>query len=371
MARGLIVLDGGLGGLGAEPRPGDRSPEWGWLVERGELVRVAVRPERTREAAWLGMEPGEGQMAAGPLFVAAGRVDPPERSVHFRLTVGSVNGDGVLGEPGRGPDAGEAAAVLEALRRLETPAVTVVAGAGREHGLVWERGSLEMGTVDWPEARGKGWLSVRPEGDGETFWRRFIDDSVNLLNELELNHVRTEEGLDPLNVAWPWGQGVRERVPMMPLRRGAVTRVWSDALSVRGLAYLGGDAVEAGPLPLRGLHPDWAAVRRWMEGQTNVLVTTAALAEMRRRDRTEELAYGVDGLMRDLVEPLVRAGGWTIGVVLLGAEEGLMAAFAERGMSGMRLPFDERTLEERRVETVMMNEAADRILRADLQAEMR
>ncbi|MFX6823313.1 hypothetical protein ABTH33_20400, partial [Acinetobacter baumannii] len=79
--------------------------------------------------------------------------------------------------------------------------LTPVFGPRLTHGLVWEEGSLDLGTRTPPV--GESVHTGLPEGDGERLLRQLIDDSVNLFSELELNRRRMDEGKSPFNLLWP------------------------------------------------------------------------------------------------------------------------------------------------------------------------
>lgn len=70
--------------------------------------------------------------------------------------------------------------------------------------------------------------------------RRFIDDSINLLGEQEFNLRRIDEGLAPVNLIWPWGQGFPPVIPNLALQRGTPCHVLSPALGLRGLSKMCG-----------------------------------------------------------------------------------------------------------------------------------
>ena len=85
----LIILDGILG-----------SPESDSLIRRVEgfqrlgevssLTRLSIPECETPEAMLLGLAPEEGQLRQGPLTVSALGWDPPERSLHFHLSLLSL-----------------------------------------------------------------------------------------------------------------------------------------------------------------------------------------------------------------------------------------------------------------------------------------
>lgn len=185
------------------------------------------------EAAYVGLPPT--RIADGPLIVAALGAEPPERSLQFHLSLLGLQ-DGLVVPPP--PSTAEAAVVKPLLSKLDTKRLTGLWGEGLDHALVLD-GFWDLGTTPLPEALGR-FQEVLPEGEMESTLRRYIDDSVNMLSELELNVRRIDEGVAPLNVLWPWGQGSPRRLPHLGLRRGSVLTVESPSLRMRGMARLVG-----------------------------------------------------------------------------------------------------------------------------------
>ncbi len=218
----------------------DRSlPNLQALAASSTLFRLSrLEDVETPEARFLGLRPSDAALRQGPLTVAALGADPPSRSLHFHLSLLSIVGDTVL-EPAPLPTDEELRPLLAASEKLNTRLLTIVASSGLDHGLVWEAlGEMEtapVGTLLGEPLRGH-----YPVGDGEPMLRRFIDDSVNLLSDLQFNRRRIDEGQTPLNLLWPWGHGVRTPVPNLALRRASPAFVISNSLRLAGLTRLAG-----------------------------------------------------------------------------------------------------------------------------------
>lgn len=107
------------------------------LAQQSRVVRLApLEAASVPECAFLGLRPGAVDIAQGPLTVAALGIDPPERSVHFHLSLLSLDDSGVIREPHPIPSEEQLAPVLDAMTRLSGRALTVVPGRGADHALV-------------------------------------------------------------------------------------------------------------------------------------------------------------------------------------------------------------------------------------------
>lgn len=212
---------------------------WRKLVERGTVRRLRRSIELgAREADWLGLRREDVQLSEGVLIVAAVGANPPPGSVHFAVTPLVLSGD-ALRQPETRLTDNERTKMVQCAERLNTRQLTFVWSAD-PWGLVWEEGSLDLATV--PPNEVSGYRASLPQGDGEPLLRRWIDDSINLLADCEFNRRRVDEGIEPINVLWPWGHGMRVPMPNLTLRAGTPIRVISASWRLRGLARLCGVA---------------------------------------------------------------------------------------------------------------------------------
>lgn len=331
------------------------------LMERARVFRLhGLPPHRVPEASWIGLDPARIDLEQGPLTVAALGADPPERSVHFHLSLLGVDDQGLV-QPVPDASADEAARALEAARVLQTRDLTILPGERQDHGLVWENGSLDLGVSRPDEAYGFGVHQRLPQGDGELLLRRFIDDSVNLLDGLRLNRERADQGLAKLNLLWPWGPGIRTRVPNLALNRGEPANVASDSLRLQGLVRLCGDRHAPRALCTPPHDPDWSGLRELALSTRPCLFVGQGPAWLRRQQDLDGMARWLEHLDRALVRPLVaRAEQEPFLLTLVApaghadlqpapedaAPVGLALRVASHGAPGNTKPFDERALDD-------------------------
>jgi len=317
------------------------------MAEAGELAKIApLPPVETPEALLLGIEPDRVRLAQGPLTVAALGADPPERSTHFHLSILSLNDQEVTQHKLDLPPE-EVDLVLARAAKLNTKTLTVVPGEGVDHGLVWEALG-DLGTTTPTDAEGKPMRESLPQGDNEPALRRFIDDSVNLLGELEFNEKRIDEGLQPINLLWPWGQGVRTAVPNLALRRGEPARVLSDSLRLAGLTRLAGYRHGDRRLFGAGINVRLDELRSIALQGPSTLIVLNAMARF-EKERIDEKAWLTNELDEKLFTKLVRDETPTRIAILAPAADGAGLGLTwETGNPGIgSIPFDERALEER------------------------
>ena len=359
MRRVVLILPGILGepSVLAQARPGLRR-----LLDAGRVVRIApAAPVETLEALWLGLRSDEGQLRQGPLTVSALGADPPERSLHFHLSVGSLQ-SGRLHQLDLALPENEARTIETLAPKLDTPTLTFVKGEQLDHALVWE--SLgDLRTTSIAEASDLPIPDALPEGDGEPIFRRYIDDSVNLLAECEFNLRRQDEGLPPANILWPWGHGIRYPVPNLALRRGEPARVESGSIRLAGLARLAGYRHGSRSWAHGALGKRAPAIRERLE-PGSVVVVDALPAELRKSDRLDELDWYAAQLDSHVFQPLAEAlprERVALLVACPGSESGLALIVDPSASSDVRVPFDEHSLDER-LPTYSIEALVDRTL---------
>lgn len=319
------------------------------IAELGSLFKLAPLPElETPEALLLGLSPEEGQLRQGPLTVAALKADPPERSTHFHLNLMSFD-DGVARQIPFEVSSTELRQVLDLAKKLNTKSLTLVEGEGVDHALVWE--SLgHLRTSQAAAVDGQAIQGHMPDGDGDRLLRQYIDDSINLLSEIELNQRRMDEELPPLNLLWPWGEGVRHRVPNLALRRGEPAMVLSNSLRLAGLArlagYRHGDRSRFGRLT----HTRFGWILETTAKEPLTIIVVDTFAAFRAAGQFEEGEWLGREMEKVLVAPLLEQAlrePSRLVVLAPGAGSGLGLWF-ETGNSGANsIPFDERALDER------------------------
>jgi len=344
----LMILDGILG-----------HPESDSLIRRVEgfqrlgevssLNRLSIPECETPEAMLLGLAPEEGQLRQGPLTVSALGWDPPERSLHFHLSLLSLQ-DTILA-PKQPLTPEEFAVIKSKLDVLKTKKLTTLVGQQFDHGLVWERMG-ELKTLSPSEI--VSFQASLPDGDGDAELRRFIDDSVNILNQEEFNVRRVDNGLDPVNLAWPWGHGYRLPVPNLALRYGFPYRYESSSFRLAGLVRLAGFRHgEIGRFKT-GLQTEFQAIQY----DSGTIVHLDPWVKMREREEFEEMEYIADKCGKHLIARLldhVLENRLELRILLQGTEASLATTFSATATDNI-YPLDERSLGERKLPVQQLHE---------------
>lgn len=232
---------------GKTPLEVARTPHLDRLAESGLVGAVQVTPTSmypgsdAANMALLGYDPTRYYTGRGPVEAAAMHIPMETRDVAFRCSLISTDGTNLLDHSAGHISTEEARPLIElANAKLGTPSLRLFPGVSYRHILRWTGGPTEVLTHPPHENLHKPLASLYPQGDGEDKLRHFIEDSLNLLDNLPFNRQRREEGKNPANVLWPWSPGRAPLLPAFAQQRGMTGAVISAVDVVRGLGVLAG-----------------------------------------------------------------------------------------------------------------------------------
>ncbi len=359
MRKWVVILEGALG---------DESVlrnRFKALEESGDVYRLSPFPPlETPEALYLGMHPSEGQMSQGPLTVAGLGADPPDRSTQFAVTPLSLIANQLTWHPEEPLAVEELNTIHKVAERLNAKRFTYVKGKGREGGLVWEE--LHGLQCERPSELGEKALNeVLPVGEKDEILRRWIDDSINLLFEEDFNRRRIDAGKVPFNVLWPWGPGMRFRVPQLTIMRGQPAMVMGSTLRLAGLSRLVGyRSADPDSFPT-GVNTPFVKFldhgAKWGRG----VIVLSEPGQFRRPDQLEQLDWWMDTFSRKFALNYIEEAEAEdeLLVVALGTGLGLALHWRKGENLGSGQPFDERVLEDRRLPVRDLHDVVDAMLR--------
>jgi 2,3-bisphosphoglycerate-independent phosphoglycerate mutase len=248
----LLVPDGAadepLSDLdGKTPLEVARTPNLDSLAEQGRVGAVQVTPPEmypgsdAANMALLGYDPNRYYTGRGPIEAAAMGIPMEPKDAAFRCSLISTDGETLLDYSAGHIATEDARPIIElANQKLTTRAQTLFPGVSYRHILLWHDGPVEVKTHPPHENMGKRLAEIYPQGDGDTKIRKFIEDSLNLLDDLEFNQKRRDAGKPPANLLWPWSPGRAPQLPSFFQRRNLTGAVISAVDVVRGLGKLTG-----------------------------------------------------------------------------------------------------------------------------------
>ncbi|MEI7985051.1 MAG: hypothetical protein WCI55_05430 [Armatimonadota bacterium] len=340
-----IIIFRGLLGENEDHSVVGSDPVFRQLGVESKIFKFQLDPDEVFEAAVLGHS--DLVLDQGPLTVASMGFNPPERSVQFHLSLLSVNGDQIRSQVPP-PSIEEFKDIQAQLIRLNTKSLTVLIGEGLDHALVCEK-RLDIRTTSPSIACQNGKQKSLPEGDSENEFRRFIDDSENLLTEQEFNQRRIDHGISPINLCWPWGQGQRPQVPNRALELGYPWKVLARSIALRGLAKLSGFRPYRMPL-FEFL--DYSKLAGEIQADPRSLVIIDVPPVPEGEEEREAFQDRITSLGVKLIDPLLqwrRESKGDLVFVATNREKDGLIAYVTKENERDHFPFDERSFTERRV----------------------
>jgi len=193
----------------------------------------------------MGYDPTEYYTGRAPLEAAAQKLNVDPSQWIFRCNFVTLI-DGVMEDYSAGHIRNEEAnKLIDALnQRLAGDELTFYKGVSYRH-LMTFSGGCKVKTTPPHDFLGRKTSGYQPRGQGAKELREIMDRAAEILDQHEVNTVRTDLGENPANAIWLWGQGKMPHLPLFARRFGLSGAAITGVDLVRGLAGLiGWDIIE-------------------------------------------------------------------------------------------------------------------------------
>jgi 2,3-bisphosphoglycerate-independent phosphoglycerate mutase len=232
---------------GQTPLQAARTPNLDALASKGIVGVAHTIPEGmppgsdVGNLSVFGYDPRQYYTGRGPIEAASMGVPLNPRDVVYRCNLVSTDGEVLLDYSAGHISSEEGRVLIEHLaEEMGSRRFSFYPGVSYRHLLVWRDGTPEQRCVPPHDIVGKPFEPHLPEGDGEEVLRSLIWDSLEILDEHDINKRRRDEGLLPANMIWPWGQGFALSLPSFFLQHGVTGAVIAAVDLVRGIGKLAG-----------------------------------------------------------------------------------------------------------------------------------
>jgi 2,3-bisphosphoglycerate-independent phosphoglycerate mutase len=258
----------------------------------------------------LGYDPTRYHTGRAPLEAASLDVPLNSEDVAFRCNLVTCDGSTLIDYSAGEIPTAEAHILISLIGdRLATRHVQFYPGVSYRHVMVWRGGSPEVGTTPPHDIIGQPIEPHLPRGDGEDMLRRLMFDSIEVLDSHDINRHRRDEGKQPANMIWLWGQGRKCELPSFPVARGTPGIVIAAVDLVRGVAKCAGLSAPIVPGATGNLDTDFAAKARAALAAVNevdfVLVHVEAPDEASHQASPERKVWALEQIDREVVGPLL------------------------------------------------------------------
>ncbi|RJP26698.1 MAG: cofactor-independent phosphoglycerate mutase [Actinobacteria bacterium] len=256
---------------GLTPLEAARIPNMDFLAKEGVSGTALTIPEGMAAGSdvanysILGYDPLKYYTGRGPLEAVSMGVSLGPEDVAFRCNL-VTEGDGILLDYSAGHvTTGEARELLAVLQeKLGDEYTAFYPGVGYRHLLVLKGlRFLEDRCIPPHDVVGREIQDIQPQGPNAQRLASLIRISKRLLSHHAVNVWRSEKGLRPANMIWPWGQGRSPVLPTISERYGLTGAIITAVDLIKGLGMLAGMEVVEVPGATGYYDTDYSAKARY------------------------------------------------------------------------------------------------------------
>jgi 2,3-bisphosphoglycerate-independent phosphoglycerate mutase len=226
-----------------------RIPNMDFIAKNGSLGLAKTIPDKMTPASdvanlsILGYDPRRYYSGRGPLEAVNLGIELEEDDVAFRCNLITASGDALLDYSAGHIKTAEAEKLIKFLdQKLGTNKIRFFPGVSYRHLLLVKRGSeLRLEDLDCHPPHDISGQSIGknlPRGDNADLIIKLMQDSREILQDHEINHVRLDLKENPANMIWLWGQGKKPDMPKFKDKFGLTGSVISAVDLIKGLGRI-------------------------------------------------------------------------------------------------------------------------------------
>ena len=216
----LIIFDG----MADEPVPDldgktpmqvAKKPHMDDLAARSRIGAANTTPEGMSPGSditnmgILGYDPKKYYRGRGAIEAASLEIPMETSDAAFRANLVSTNGELMIDSTAGHVTTEEARELIELIdRKLSTRFIKFYPGVSYRHIMIWRDGSDNVHCKEPYKFHGEPFKDYMPEGDGDSKLISMIHDSYEILDDHPINRRRRDQGEQPANMIWFWGQSL-------------------------------------------------------------------------------------------------------------------------------------------------------------------
>jgi 2,3-bisphosphoglycerate-independent phosphoglycerate mutase len=357
---------------GQTPMMAARTPNFDALAETSLVGSVLTVPPGMYPGSdvanmdLLGYDPRRYYTGRGPIEAVAMGVPLDSGDVAFRCSLVSSDGTTLFDNSAGHISTEESRPLIELLnQKLGSDKRRFFPGVQYRHIMAEKGGSIDLQTIPPHDFVGKPLAGHWPEGAGAERLRQLMYDSLELLDSHPINVKRREEGREPGNMVWLWGQGYAPSLPNFLQTYGKVGAVISAVDVVRGLGRATGLRVIDVPGATGYIDTDYTAKANYalaaLDSLDFVYIHVEAPDESGHEGNLDHKIQAIEDTDRKLLatlrEGMTKRGPYRLviapdhktPIALRTHEEGpvpFLLYDSENPHTASHFPFDERTVTE-------------------------
>ena len=231
------------------PLEAARTPNMDFIAQNGIVGLAKTIPDKMTPASdvanlsILGYDPQKYYSGRAPLEAANLGIELEDDDVAFRCNLITAVGD-VLRDYSAGHiQSTEAEKLIKFLdQKLGTNKIHFFSGMSYRHLLLVKRGAdlklQNLKCMPPHDITGRSISRNLPRGDNADLIIKLMQDSREILDNHEINHVRLDLNENPANMIWLWGQGRKPSMPKFIDKFGITGSVISAVDLIKGLGHI-------------------------------------------------------------------------------------------------------------------------------------
>lgn len=227
---------------GQTPMQAARTPNFDKLQEDALVGAVLTVPagmypgSDAANMSLMGYDPRKYYTGRGPIEAVAMGVPLDAHDVAYRCSLVTSDGETMIDYSSGHIPTEESRELIEMIgKKLGGNAFSFYPGVSYRHIMAWRSGKAEVKTTPPHDFVGQPLAAYWPEGDGAERLKQLMYDSHEILNDHPVNRRRRDEGKNPGNMIWLWGQGYAPNMPSFLATHGRTGAVITAVDVVRGL----------------------------------------------------------------------------------------------------------------------------------------
>ena len=232
---------------GKTPMQVAKKPHMDDLAARSRIGAANTTPEGMSPGSditnmgILGYDPKEYYRGRGAIEAASLEIPMETADAAFRANLVSTDGEIMIDSSAGHVTTAEARELIELIdRKLSTRFIKFYPGVSYRHIMIWRDGSDNVHCKEPYKFHGEPFKDYMPEGDGDSRLISMIHDSYEILHDHPINRRRRDEGKQPANMIWFWGQSRLPEIPSFFTQFGVTGAVVAAVDLIRGLGRMVG-----------------------------------------------------------------------------------------------------------------------------------
>ena len=265
----------------------------------------------------LGYDPAGCYTGRSPLEAGSIGIDMKDTDVSFRCNLVTLSDEAnyedktILDYCADDISTDEAAVLVKFLaEKLNDDEFTFYNGVSYRHCLIWDKGTLEVGTLTPPhDITGKPIKEYVPAHPNAQKLYSLMKKSYDLLKDHPVNKDRVARGLRPANSIWLWGEGVRANLTNFKEKFGVKASMISAVDLLKGIGKFSGmNVVEVegatGYIDTNFDGKAQAAIEEFKKGQDFVYIHVEAPDECGHRAEVQNKPKSISIIDKQILGPV-------------------------------------------------------------------